>query len=82
MGDVVPFTGEFYTRHRKAEDICDDVIQAIEEKLRTEYGFDTSNETFMVNTAYLLKFIEVMVHDELGLANKLSRDLKESDAKS
>jgi len=76
MGDVLPFTGEFYTRTRVSEDICEDIACSIAERLKDKYNFNTEDPEFLRNMAWLIKFIQVMVDDELGLANELSKDLK------
>ena len=76
MGKVIPFTGEYYTRSRKADDICEELACALVEKMQTEYQFDTSKPEFLINMAWLIKFLKVVVDDELGLANDLSRELK------
>ena len=79
MGKIVPFTGEFYTRERKSEEICEDIACPIASRLKTEHDFDTEDPEFLINMAWLIKFIEVIVDDKLGLANELSRDLKDNN---
>ena len=76
MGDIIPFTGEFYTRARKADDICEELTAELVELMKSKYGFDVGSDEFLVNIAWLIKFIKVAVDDELGLANELSRELK------
>lgn len=76
MGNVVPFTGDYYNREKRAEIICEEVASLISEKLRKEHSFNTSSNEFLTNLGWLLKFIEVTVHDELGISNELSRELK------
>ena len=76
MSNIIPFTGEFYSRARKADDICEELTAELVSIMQSKYGFDVSNDAFLVNIAWLIKFIKVTVDDELGLANELSRELK------
>lgn len=76
MGEVIPFSGEYYTKERKADDICEELTCELVESMKTKYGFNTSNPEFLINIAWLIKFMEVIIADEMGLANKLSKELK------
>ena len=76
MGDVVAFTGEIYTRARKADDICEELTCDLVSSMSTKYGFKIDDPNFLTNIAWLIKFMKVVVDDELGLANELSRELK------
>lgn len=75
-GKVLPFTGEYYTREKRSEEICEALVVDLVEKMRNEHNFDISNQVFLKNVTWLIKFVEVIVDDELGVANELSRELK------
>ena len=74
--NVVPFTGEYSTRRNRAENITEDVMAATIETLHHKHGFKTNEPEFIANIAWVMKFMKVVVDDELGLANELSRELK------
>lgn len=79
MGDVVPFTGEFYSISRKAEDICEDVVTDVIHKLHYEYGFQTNNPEFVKSIAWVVKFTKATIDNELGLANEISKLIKDEE---
>lgn len=77
--EIIQFPGKYNTREAKAGDICKDISMLIANRLRDKYNFDISKPQFMTNMAWLIKFIDVLICDEIGLANELSRELKRNN---
>jgi len=74
--NIVPFTGKYYTHKIRSEEICETLVVELVDRMKSDHNFDTSNKDFLKNMAWLIKFVQVVVDDELGIANELSRELK------
>lgn len=72
MGDVVEFTGEYHTRVQKAKKLAECLSVELAQHA-SEIGIDTSNPQFVYDFAWIIKFIEVMVDNDMGVANRLSK---------
>ena len=72
MGDVLEFTGEYYTRVKRSEEFAEE-LSVMLAKHANELGIDTSTTQFIYDFAWIVKFIEVMVDNDQGVANRLSK---------
>ena len=71
MSNVIEFTGEYYTRQKKSQDFVDKIALNYVEYMEAE-GFDIYDHQFVYDMAWIVKFTEVLVDNQLGLANRLS----------
>lgn len=72
MGDLIEFTGEYYTRVKRSEEFANALSVELAQHA-AELGIDTSDPQFVYDFAWVIKFIEVMVDNDLGVANQLAK---------
>lgn len=65
-------------KEEQADIICEHVTTQMVETLQKNYNFNIDKDNFITNIAWVVKFIEVVVADEIGLENALSKELKEA----
>ena len=71
MSNVLEFTGEYYTRQKRSQEFVDNIALNYVE-FAQEQGFDIYYQQFVYDMAWIVKFTEVLVDNQLGLANRLS----------
>ena len=71
MSNVIEFTGEYYTRQKRSQEFVDNIALNYVE-FAQEQGFDIYDQQFVYDMAWIVKFTEVLVDNQLGLANRLS----------
>ena len=71
MSKVLEFTGEYYTRQKRSQEFVDNIALNYVE-FAQEQGFDIYDQQFVYDMAWIVKFTEVLVDNQLGLANRLS----------
>ena len=71
MSNIIEFTGEYYTRQKKSAEFVDNIALNYVEFAEQE-GFDIYDAQFVYDMAWIVKFTEVLVDNQLGLANRLS----------
>ena len=71
MSNVLEFTGEYYTRQKRSQEFVDNIALNYVE-FAQEQGFDIYDQQFVYDMAWIVKFTEVLVDNQLGLANRLS----------
>ena len=72
MGDVLEFTGEYYTRVKRSKEMADALALNFVEYAQEVLGMDISSQQFTYDMAWVMKFTEVLVDNEMGVANRLS----------
>lgn len=72
MGDLVEFTGEYYSRTKRAKAYSEELAVALAAHAK-ELGIDTNDAQFLYDFAWIVKFIEVMVDNDQGVVNRLSK---------
>jgi hypothetical protein len=72
MSNVVEFTGEYYTRQKKSQEIVDSIALNYV-NYAEEQGFNIYDAQFIYDMAWVVKFTEALVDNQLGLANRLSK---------
>jgi|TARA_B100000073_G_C23597857_1_gene519141 hypothetical protein len=85
MGDVIDFTGEYYTRMKRSQDFADKLSLQFVEYAQDVLELDINNQQFLYDMAWVVKFTEVLVDNQLGVANRLStlmENLKGSESGS
>ena len=71
MSNVLEFTGEYYTRQKRSQEFVDNIALNYVE-FAQEQGFDIYDQQFVYDMAWIVKFTEVLVDNQLRLANRLS----------
>ena len=71
MSNIIEFTGEYYTRQKRSQEFVDNIALNYVE-FAQEQGFDIYDQQFVYDMAWIVKFTEVLVDNQLGLANRLS----------
>ena len=71
MSNIIEFTGEYYTRQKRSQEFVDSISLNYVEFAEQE-GFDIYDQQFVYDMAWIVKFTEVLVDNQLGLANRLS----------
>lgn len=72
MGDLVEFTGEYYSKTKRAKAYSEELAVALAAHAK-ELGIDTNDAQFVYDFAWIVKFIEVMVDNDQGVVNRLSK---------
>tara|TARA_R100001244_G_scaffold45685_2_gene41021 strand:- start:592 stop:852 length:261 start_codon:yes stop_codon:yes gene_type:complete len=71
MNNIIEFTGEYYTRQKRSQEFVDSIALNYVEYAEQE-GFNIYDQQFVYDMAWIVKFTEVLVDNQLGLANRLS----------
>ena len=72
MGDLVEFTGEYYSKTKRAKAYSEELAVALAAHAK-ELGIDTNDAQFVYDFAWIVKFIEVTVDNDQGVVNRLSK---------
>ena len=84
MGKIIEFTGEYYTRQKRSKELNEELSVSIIEELQKP-GVDTNDPQFQFDMAWVVKFLQVTLDNNLGIANDLGRLMKhitEQDSKA
>jgi hypothetical protein len=71
MDNIVEFPGEYYTRQKRSQKLVEDIALNYINYAEAE-GLDIYDQQFIYDMAWIIKFTEVLVDNQLGLANRLS----------
>jgi predicted metalloenzyme YecM len=85
MDNILEFTGEYYTRQKRSQEFADQLALQFVEYAQNHLDIDVHNQQFMYDMAWVMKFTEVLVDNQLGVANRLSKfmeNLKASESGS
>lgn len=85
MSNIIEFTGEYYTRQKRSQEFADALALQFVEYAQEHLDMDVHNQQFMYDMAWVMKFTEVLVDNQLGVANRLSKfmeNLKASESGS
>ena len=85
MDNILEFTGEYYTRQKRSQEFADQLALQFVEYAQNYLDIDVHNQQFMYDMAWVMKFTEVLVDNQLGVANRLSKfmeNLKASESGS
>jgi|TARA_B110000495_G_C22805986_1_gene470643 hypothetical protein len=75
MGDILEFTGEYHTRIKKSQECSEALANKILEHAEN-VGMDTNDQQFVYDFAWVVKFLGVLVDNDLGVANPLSKRME------
>ena len=76
MNNVLEFTGEYYTRQKRSKELNEELsVQLITELQKL--GIDTNDPQFVLDMAWVVKFLQVTLDNHFGIANDLGRLMKQ-----
>ena len=70
--NVVEFTGEYYTTMKRSKEINEELSVMLITELQ-KLGFNADNPQFLFDMAWVIKFLQVTLDNQLGIANDLGR---------
>ncbi len=73
MDNIIEFTGEYYTRQKRSQEFADQLALQFVEYAQDHLDIDVHNQQFMYDMAWVMKFTEVLIDNQLGVANRLSK---------
>jgi len=73
MDNILEFTGEYYTRQKRSQEFADQLALQFVEYAQDHLDIDVHNQQFMYDMAWVMKFTEVLIDNQLGVANRLSK---------
>ena len=85
MNNILEFTGKYYTRQKRSQEFADQLALQFVEYAQEHLDIDVHNQQFMYDMAWVMKFTAVLVDNQLGVANRLSKfmeNLKASESGS
>ena len=75
-GKVIPFTKPYMTTKDKSDIIVNDISLALLRLLENN-GINTTSQDFILDMAWVVKFLEVTVDNSLGVENPLSKHIRQ-----
>ena len=73
--NILEFTGEYYTRQKKSKELNEELsVQLITELQKL--GINTDDPQFLFDMAWVVKFLQVTLDNQYGIANDLGRLMK------
>ena len=73
--NILEFTGEYYTRQKRSKELNEELsVQLITEM--ENLGINTNDPQFMFDMAWVVKFLQVTLDNQYGIANDLGRLMK------
>jgi hypothetical protein len=70
--NVVEFTGEYYTTVKRSKEINEELSVLLILELQ-KLGFNTDDPQCIFDLAWVVKFLQVTLDNQLGIANDLGR---------
>ena len=75
-GNVIPFPKPYLTTKDKSDIIVNDLSLKLLDLLEAS-GIDTTRQDFILDMAWVVKFIEVTVDNSFGVENPLSKHIRQ-----
>ena len=75
-GKVIPFPRPYLTTKDKSDIIVNELSLKLLDLMERE-GISTTGQDFILNMAWVVKFIEVTVDNSLGVENPLSKHIRQ-----
>ncbi len=73
--NILEFTGEYYTRQKRSKELNEELsVQLITELQKL--GINTDDPQFLFDMAWVVKFLQVTLDNQYGIANDLGRLMK------
>ena len=75
MNNIIEFTGEYYTRQKRSKEVNEELsVQLITELQKL--GCNTDDPQFVFDMAWVVKFLQVTLDNQYGIAHDLGRLMK------
>ncbi len=75
-GKVIPFPKKYLTTKDRSDIIVNDISLILLDLLERN-GINTADKDFVLDMAWVVKFLEVTVDNSLGVANPLSKHIRQ-----
>ena len=72
MGDVLEFTGEYYTRVKRSKTLADTLALDLVISMQDQHNLDISDQQFVYDMAWVVKFLEVLLDNQFVVSNRLA----------
>ena len=73
--NILEFTGEYHTRQKRSKELNEELsVQLITEMQKL--GINTDDSQFLFDMAWVVKFLQVTLDNQYGIANDLGRLMK------
>ena len=73
--NILEFTGEYHTRQKRSKELNEELsVQLISELQKL--GVNTNDPQFVFDMAWVVKFLQVTLDNQYGIANDLGRLMK------
>ena len=76
MKNVIEFTGEYYTRQKRCKELNEELSVMLITELQ-RLGINTDDQQFVFDMAWVVKFLQVTLDNQYGIANDLGRLMKQ-----
>jgi hypothetical protein len=70
--NILEFTGEYYTRQKRSSELNEELTVQLITELQ-KLGINTDDPQFMFDMAWVVKFLQVTLDNQYGIANDLGR---------
>ena len=82
--NILEFTGEYYTRQKRSKELNEELSVMLITELQ-KLGINTNAPQFVFDMAWVVKFLQVTLDNQYGIANdlgRLMRQITEQDTKA
>jgi len=73
--NVLEFTGEYYTRTKRSKELNEELSVLLITEMQKK-GINTDDHQCILDLAWVIKFMQVTLDNQLGIANDLGRLMK------
>ena len=74
--NILEFTGEYYTRQKRSKELNEELSVLLITEME-KLGINTNDPQFMFDMAWVVKFMQVTLDNQYGIANDLGRLMKQ-----
>ena len=74
--NILEFTGEYYTRQKRSKELNEELSVLLITEMEN-LGINTNDPQFMFDMAWVVKFMQVTLDNQYGIANDLGRLMKQ-----
>ena len=82
--NILEITGEYYTRQKRSKELNEELSVMLITELQ-KLGINTNDPQFVFDMAWVVKFLQVTLDNQYGIANdlgRLMRQITEQDTKA
>ena len=74
--NILEFTGEYYTRQKRSKELNEELSVLLITEME-KLGINTNDPQFMFDMAWVVKFMQVTLDNQYGIANDLGRLMRQ-----